>query len=137
MSVTLSEEQATFLREHRLAVLATGRADGSPQVSTVRYDFDGETLVTSTARTSAKWRNVQRQPRVALVINEGRQQLVLYGTVELLPDGEGRRAAMLRLLSPRRVEEARALPPADFDAQLDAEGRVAMRIELDRVLMGE
>jgi hypothetical protein len=37
-----TDAQLEFLRAHRQAVLATGRRDGSPQVSTVVYAVDGE-----------------------------------------------------------------------------------------------
>ena len=34
-----------WLREHNLCALATGRRDGSPQLSLVSYAYDGEDIV--------------------------------------------------------------------------------------------
>ena len=39
MALTADQEQ--YLREHTLAVLGTGRGDGSPQLSMIIYDYDG------------------------------------------------------------------------------------------------
>ena len=46
----MTPEQAAFLRSHRLAVLATGRRDGSPQVSTMAYDGDHVVMSVTTDR---------------------------------------------------------------------------------------
>jgi PPOX class probable F420-dependent enzyme len=50
-----------------IAVLATVMRDGSPQVSVVWCDFDGRLIRVNTMRGFAKQRNMQRDPRVALV----------------------------------------------------------------------
>jgi hypothetical protein len=63
----LTQEQHKFLAEHRIAALATGRRDGSPQLSHVVYDFDGKNIAISIKSYTAKWHNALRQPRVALL----------------------------------------------------------------------
>jgi PPOX class probable F420-dependent enzyme len=53
-----------FLRTNHRAVLATTRADGSPQLSPVTVGVDADGLVVvSTRETAAKTRNLQRDPR--------------------------------------------------------------------------
>jgi PPOX class probable F420-dependent enzyme len=53
-----------FLRTNHRAVLATTRADGSPQLSPVTVGVDADGLVVvSTRETAAKARNLQRDPR--------------------------------------------------------------------------
>jgi hypothetical protein len=97
----MTAEQAGFLRAHRLAALATGRWDGSPQVSTMGVLFDGHIVMPVTTEP-AKWHNVCPQPRV---VNEAQRQLVLYGRAERVATDPGRpnttRAAQ-RDVSPRR-----------------------------------
>ena len=67
-----TEEQRRFLESHRWAVLATGRADGSPQQSMVGYALDEEgRLLVSTQASTAKWRNALRRPRVSLTVPDG------------------------------------------------------------------
>ena len=127
----LTPDQEQFLRDHHLAVLATGRRDGSPQISTMGYVYDGSHVLMSVTTERAKWHNVARQPKVAMVVNEGQRQLVLYGTTERVAD------------DPERVKVTRALRdafnmevPADdaaFAAQLDADKRVILRITPDKV----
>ncbi len=74
-----------FLDDHMWAVLATGRADGSPQQSMVGYMVDDEgRIVISTKAFAAKWRNAVRLPRVSLTVPDGRQHLVVYGTAEAI-----------------------------------------------------
>ena len=131
----MTPEQEAFLRSHRLAVLATGRRDGSPQVSTMAYAYDGDHVVMSVTRDRAKWPNVGRQPRVAMVVNEGRQQLVLYGTAERIADDPE------RLELTKQVREAIGRPAQEDDAtiaaQLDQDKRVILRITPETVFMNE
>jgi PPOX class probable F420-dependent enzyme len=50
--------------------LATINADGSPQVSPVWVETDGDLVVINTARGRLKERNVSRDPRVAVSIHD-------------------------------------------------------------------
>ena len=139
MTTTLTEEQAAYLREHRLAVLGTGRRDGSPALATVMYDFDGSDLVISTEQSSAKWKNAVRQPRVALLVADGRRQLILYGTAEALTEGAPRREGWHRLRAKnRRPDDTRPDPDdATLDRQLDERGTAILRVTPERVRMND
>ena len=57
-----------LLSEANLAHLATLMKDGSPQVTPVWVDLDGERIVVNTAEGRAKPRNVRRDPRIAISI---------------------------------------------------------------------
>lgn len=58
-----------FVRARRLAVLATTTADGYPQAAVVGIAAtDAGDLVFDTTRSSRKFANLCRQPRVALVV---------------------------------------------------------------------
>jgi len=48
--------------------LATIMADGSPQVSVVWVDVEGDNILVNTAEGRIKPRNVRRDPRVAISI---------------------------------------------------------------------
>ncbi len=83
----LEDAQRAFLEAGKLAVFATGRQDGSPQLSTVAYLMDGEgRLIISVKAFTAKWKNALRQPRVALSVNEGHAQLIVYGRAEAISE---------------------------------------------------
>lgn len=71
MSAVLDDRQLRFVRKPRIAVLATVRPDGSPHVTPVwyRYDEAGDFLV-MVDRGSQKQRNIERDPRVELCIDD-------------------------------------------------------------------
>jgi PPOX class probable F420-dependent enzyme len=71
-----------WLRDHTLCTLATGRRDGSPQQTLVSYGYDGKQILISTAVDRAKWLNSKRQQRVSLLIQDGRQYVVVHGRAE-------------------------------------------------------
>ncbi|MEE2703746.1 MAG: TIGR03618 family F420-dependent PPOX class oxidoreductase [Myxococcota bacterium] len=131
----LTEEQRKFLGDHKQCVLATGRRDGSPQVSTVAYDFDGNDIVISAKSYTAKWLNALRQPHVALVVNDGHKQLVLYGSAETIEEDPLRveltRRVFRRLTGNEPPPEERLLP------MLDEQRRTILRITPDRVFMND
>jgi PPOX class probable F420-dependent enzyme len=129
----MTEEQRAYLEARSLAVLATGRRDGSPQQSLVSYFFDGEALLMSVTTDRAKYRNAVRQPRVSVLVADGRQQVVVYGVANVL---EGReRDDAIRAL---RVHQGNPLPDDyDLDAfskRLDELGRVVLRVVPEHVL---
>ncbi len=62
------DEIDAFLREPRIADLATIRPDGSPHVAPVWYHYDGEKVKVIASRTAVKTQNIRNDPRVALSI---------------------------------------------------------------------
>ncbi|HEY7105528.1 MAG TPA: TIGR03618 family F420-dependent PPOX class oxidoreductase [Acidimicrobiia bacterium] len=120
-----SPEVAEYLTGHTLAALATGRQDGSPQVSMIGYAWDGSHVLVTFRRTSAKRANIARQPKVALLVPDGRRALTVYGDGELLERDparvEGFEAIMAAFKAPARPRE-------EMVQQLDDEGRVVVRI---------
>jgi PPOX class probable F420-dependent enzyme len=59
-----------MLEAPNIAHLATLMADGAPQVSPVWVDTDGRHVLVNTAAGRVKWRNVRRDPRVAIDVTE-------------------------------------------------------------------
>ncbi len=68
MPVTLSEGVKKLFQAPNFAHLATLMPDGSPQVTVVWVDLDGDRIVVNTAEGRTKPRNVRRDPRVAVSI---------------------------------------------------------------------
>jgi PPOX class probable F420-dependent enzyme len=65
------EEYRSFLLDRaRTASLATVRADGRPHVAPIWFDLDGDTIVFTTGESTVKGRNMRRDPRVSLCIDE-------------------------------------------------------------------
>jgi PPOX class probable F420-dependent enzyme len=58
-----------LLRRHRIMTVATNRADGWPQATTVGYASDGLTLYFFCAADSQKAANITRDNRISLTID--------------------------------------------------------------------
>lgn len=65
---TLSEEQAKLFEGRNFGHVATIRSDGTPQVTPVWIDYDGEHVVFNTAVGRAKYKNIQRDPRITVEV---------------------------------------------------------------------
>ncbi len=66
MPAAISPGFRKLLREPAYCQLATVMPDGSPQVTQVWVDTDGEHILINTAEGRQKERNVRRDPRVAV-----------------------------------------------------------------------
>jgi PPOX class probable F420-dependent enzyme len=76
-----------------IAHLATTRPQGEPQSTPVWFDWDGTHLLVATGPASQKYRNTQRDPRLALSIvdpaNPARYLEVRGRVTAIDPDADG------------------------------------------------
>jgi PPOX class probable F420-dependent enzyme len=76
-----------------LSVLSTTNPDGSPQASVILVKPDGDDVLFSTIKGRRKTANMQRDPRVSLLVHSLSSGQITYaatsGTVELTDDPEG------------------------------------------------
>lgn len=68
MADILSEKARALIARPVLASLATLNPDGSPQVTPLWVDLDGDDVVFNTARGRRKARNLERDGRVAVTV---------------------------------------------------------------------
>lgn len=68
MAAQLPENFDALVQKKVFAGLGTVMPDGSPQVTPVWIDFDGEFLLVNTAEGRQKDKNLQREPRVSLML---------------------------------------------------------------------
>lgn len=86
---------AQILTGPHLSVLSTVNPDGSPQASVIFVKPDGGDILFSTVKGRRKTANMQRDPRVSLLVHSlpGASGEITYavisGTVELTDDPEG------------------------------------------------
>jgi len=130
----LTDEHKQYLADHNLGVLGTGKRDGSPQISTIYYYWDGEHIYISVTSDRAKWKNAIRNPQVALLVPDGRKQLIVYGTAEGItdPDERDERVVSLRARMGRPVEDRAALRK-----EQDETNRVMLKITPDRAFKND
>jgi len=121
-----TELEGEFLISHRLGVLATGKRDGSPQVSIIAYNYDGSDIVISTGVQSAKYKNAVKRPAVSLIVTDGPKAVTVYGEAAIVRGDEAEQLREQRLQAPRPANApARAMP--------DRGERVIIRFRPERV----
>jgi PPOX class probable F420-dependent enzyme len=127
----IPEEAVHLLEGRHLAHVGTINADGSPQVTPVWVDHDGDTVLINTARGRVKDRNLARDPRVSISIVDSEnpyQPLTIKGrAVELTEEGAD---AHIDLLAKRYLDED------VYPFRQPGEVRVLVRIEPERVSYG-
>jgi len=91
MSQTLSASARALLARPVLASLATIAADGSPQITPLWIDVEGDDLVVNTSQGRAKARNMERNPKVAVCVvdpDDPFNIVAVHGTVtEITTEG--------------------------------------------------
>jgi PPOX class probable F420-dependent enzyme len=112
--MTAIPEELTDLLERPLyGSLGTIRPDDTVQVNPMWYEFDGTAVRFTHTTRRAKYRNLQRNPAMSLLVTDpGNPQryLEVRGTLaEIIPDPEGE--FYLRLA--RRYGNENPRPPAD------------------------
>jgi PPOX class probable F420-dependent enzyme len=90
----LTEAVHQILDGSHLSVLATTNPDGRPQTSVIFVTREGDDILFSTIKGRRKTTNMQRDPRVNLLVHtlpvgEGSTYATISGTVELTDDPDG------------------------------------------------
>jgi PPOX class probable F420-dependent enzyme len=120
-----------FLREKRFGVLATINPDGSVQQSTMWYELQGDEIMMNTKRGRVKDRNLRRDPRVSLCLEEENRYLTVRGTVTLNDDPAIAQADIKRLAE---RYDGRESAEAQVRDQFSREHRVTIRLHVEHVV---
>jgi len=94
----LPEEQARLFLEPNFATVGTLNPDGSAQLTIVWIDWDGEFVLFNTAAGRAKPRNLERDPRVSVLVldrEDGYRWVAVRGAAELTTDAADEHIDML------------------------------------------
>jgi PPOX class probable F420-dependent enzyme len=111
--ITLNDTARDLIDGPHVAILATSNRDGRPQSSVIFIKRDGDSVVFSTINGRLKTRNMNRDPRVSLlVLQNGGRYLEIRGTVEINDDPE---KSLLYEMYDRYM--AGATPPPEPDAE--------------------
>jgi len=84
-----SAQIRAFLAEPRHAIATVLRADGALQSSPIWFLYEGERLYFSTLVRNAKYRQLRRDPRIAICIDAGHpdaRAVSISGTAELITE---------------------------------------------------
>ncbi|KUJ69020.1 pyridoxamine 5-phosphate oxidase [Streptomyces albus subsp. albus] len=135
MATKMTKEQwrAFLSAGTRTAKLSTVRADGSPHVAPVWFLLDGDDVVFNTAKESVKGRNLARDGRAALCVDDDRPPfsfVTVRGRAELSEDPAELRTWATRIAG-RYVGEDRA---EEFGARNGVPGELLVRVRIDQVV---
>ena len=117
----------------RTGKVSTVRADGSPHVAPVWFLLDGEHLVFNTGKETVKGRNLARDGRVSVCVDDDRPPFsfaVLQGRAELSED-PGQLLQWATRIAARYMGEEAA---EEFGARNGVPGELLVRVRIDKVV---
>ncbi|WP_030737152.1 PPOX class F420-dependent oxidoreductase [Streptomyces sp. NRRL S-31] len=128
------EEWRAFVSDGtRTGKLSTVRADGSPHVAPIWFLLDGDELVFNTGKDTVKGRNLARDGRVALCVDDDRPPyhfVVLNGRAQVSEDLAEVRLWATRIAA-RYMGEERA---EEYGARNGVPGELLVRVRIDKVV---
>jgi PPOX class probable F420-dependent enzyme len=86
----LTPDDVALLGEKHLAIVASVMPDGSPQLTPVWIESDGETVSFNTAEGRVKHKNLVRDPHVAVAVVDGSNDyrwVSIRGRAEMTTEG--------------------------------------------------
>ena len=129
-SMRLSPTVEEFLRERRFAVLATINDDGSPQQTVMWYELRDGAVMLNTRSGRVKDRNLQRDGRASLCVEEEQKYVAISGIMKVDEDPERGQETIVALATRYDgLEEAKESSESTFRHQ----HRVTLTLSIDRV----
>ena len=130
MADTLSDKARALIARPVLASLTTLGKDGSPQVTPLWIDRDGDDLIFNTAKGRVKERHMENDPRVAVSVVDPDDQynvVAVCGTViDITTDGADEHIDALA---------KKYLGVDSYPMRQEGEVRVKVRVRTDRIAM--
>ena len=130
-----------FLRTHKTIILSSIGPEGVPHPMPMWFTADDDLTVSMTTfRGTQKIVNLQRDPRVSLLVESGRgyselKGVVIYGTAELNEDADAIVATLVAASQKEATKtgtEARA--PMNEGMKQSAAKRILIRVKPDRIV---
>ena len=128
-STNLTKKAIKLIEGKNFAYLATLLPDGSPHVTPMWIDRDGDTVLMNTAIGRVKQRNITRDPRVSITVTDSENpydRIVIHGRV-IDQAKEGADAHIDKLA--KKYTDANKYQKASLD-----EKRIIIRIEPLRIV---
>ncbi len=131
----LSPPIREFLEAPHFAVIATIANDGVPHQTVVWYAVDGDDIVFSVPKGTMKHRNLARDARMSICMEDGFRYVSLSGSVSLEEDQSIVRAEYLGM-GARYAGAMPSRPPAPSakSAELMSRERVGVRLTVDHII---
>lgn len=128
---SLSSAVRSFLEAPRFGVLATINPDGMPQQSVVWYELQHDEILFNTRRGRKKDRNLVRESRCSLCVEDGYRYVTVSGPCTLSNDQSVTQPDIERLATRYHGPEKAAEQMRD---QFSREERVSVRMRIEHVI---
>lgn len=129
----LSAAVRAFLEEPHYAVMATINRSGAPQLTVMWYALHPteDRLLLNSSRGMVKVKNLRRDPRMALCVEDGSRYVTLEGTAELVEDRGEQAREVNEHIAPRYIGQR--LGSRRWEAIQRAD-RIGIRLRIEKVL---
>ena len=97
MGATIAGTIRAFLDQPHYCVMGTINRDGSPQLTVMWYDLVDDTVILNVTRGLVKEKNVRRDPRMAICVEDGPRFVTLTGRAEIVEDRKDQEAEVNRM----------------------------------------
>lgn len=129
----LSGGVSTFVdRPGLFAKLTTLMKDGSPHTTPIWYMYDGGQLIVNTTRERQKFKNIQRDDRVALLIDDGYSYVLFRGRARVADERDAKKDIESLAVRYQGEEKGRKAARVQFWKQ----ERVSLEIVPEKVVSG-
>ena len=128
-SQSIPEQARSLFQNKNFAFLSTLMNDGSPQVSPVWVDIEGDEILVNTAQGRVKQKNVSRDPRVAISVADSANP---YSMVTV----QGRVVKQTTEGADRHIDQMakKYLGMDRYPGRAPGEKRIILRIRPEKVL---
>src|SRR5438270_1675215 len=128
----IDEHVRAFLEAPHFAVMATVNRDGTPQLTVMWYALHptDDVVLLNASRGLLKERNLRRDPRLAICVEDGMRYVTLTGTAELVDDRAAQEREVNDLIAPRYIGQR--LGSRRWEA-IKGSDRVGIRLRVDKV----
>jgi PPOX class probable F420-dependent enzyme len=130
MTTSLPDSVRAFLDAPRFAVIATINRDGTPQQSIVWYALRGDRILFNTRKGRVKDRNLRRDPRCSLCLEDDYRWLTISGRVTIDDDPA---VACPDTLEIARLYLSEAEAQHEYEIQFSKEPRVNIWLPIEHV----
>jgi PPOX class probable F420-dependent enzyme len=132
MAIELSQRARAYLQEVRFAVLATINQDGTPQLTTMWYLLENDDTITMNTKVGrTKERNMRRDPRISICVEDGYKFVTISGTVDMIDDQKIAHHDIYRLSARYHGEEKAR---RQMQEQFLKETRVTLRLKPESII---
>jgi PPOX class probable F420-dependent enzyme len=128
----IADNVRAFLEEPRFAVMATINSSGTPQLTVMWYALaeDADVVVLNSMRGLLKDRNLRRDSRMSLCVEDGMRYVTLEGRAELIEDRAQQEREVNDLIAPRYI--GRRLGSRRWQV-IEGSDRIGIHLHVERV----